>query len=387
MKYIASIPLLLLLFEPLQAQDFSSILQSIEANSTRLEAARMETDAQKAEHRMLSTLENPEAGINYLFGKNDIGTRLDLNISQSIDMPNVMVRKRKLVRELQRVCDLQYLTQRQQIILAARKICIEVVFCNAMMEHLNEDLEETRAMKQAYQILFDKGEATIIEHNKAHQSLLFFEAEYRQFLAMKENLLEELECLNGGQPVSIADTAFVHTPLPLDFDTWLEQHLEQHPEMQLCHGELEASQESLRLERNRWAPSLRVGYMAELAREDKYQGPSIGLSLPLWNTSRQVKAARMHLTAAQTAVTDTRLHLTIQLKGIYRDALQLQETYQHYRKHLTGCDNSLLLRKSLENGQITLIDYLNELQNVHEMHERLLETERDLELRRAEMMF
>lgn len=387
MKYIASILLLLLLTNGTQAQDFSAILQSIEAKSTRLEVARVEAEAQKTESREISALADPEVGFNYLFGRDGIGNRWDLNVSQSIDFPSVIAHKRKVVRELQRVSDLQYLSTRQQILLAARKLCIEVVYCNAMMEHLNEDLEETQAMSEAYEKLFEKGEATIIDRNKAHQAVLLFHAEYNEFLAMKENLLSELKCLNGGEVVQIDDSVFVHNPLSPDFDQWLSEHLEQHPDMMLAQGEKEASEQSLKMERSKWAPALRVGYMGEFARDEKYQGPSVGISLPLWRNSRSVKAARLHLSAAETAVADTRMHLETQLQNVYREALHLQETYQQFHKHLTHCDNTALLQKSLEAGQITLLTYLQELQYVHEMHEKLMETERDLELRKAELIF
>lgn len=387
MKYIANILLLSLLIDVAQAQDFSRILQSIEEKSTRLEVARVETEAQKAESRELSALADPEVGFNYLFGKDGIGNRWDLNVSQTVDFPNVIVRKRKVAREMQRVSDLQYLSTRQQILLTARKLCIEVVYCNAMMEHLNEDLEETQAVKNAYETLYDKGEATIIDRNKAHQAVLFFHAEYNEFLTMKENLLSELKCLNGGEPVQIDDTVFVHQPLSADFDQWLSEHLELHPDIQLAQGEKLACEQTLKMEKSKWAPALRLGYMGEFARDEKYQGPSVGVSVPLWRNRRSVKAAQLHLAASETALADTRMHLVTQLQSVYRDALQLQETYRQFHKHLTHCDNSELLRKSLEAGQITLLTYLQELQYVHEMHEKLLETEKELELRKAELLF
>jgi len=387
MKYIANILLLLTLSNVAQAQDFTAILQSIEAKSTRLDVARMESEAQKAESREISALADPEVGFNYLFGSDGIGNRWDVNVSQTVDFPTVIARKRKVAREVRRVSDLQYLSTRQQILLTARKLCIEVVYCNAMMEHLNEDLEETQAMSEAYEKLYEQGEATIIDRNKAHQAVLFFNAEYREFLTMKENLLSELKCLNGGEEVQIEDTMFVHQPLSADFDQWLAEHLDQHPDMQLALGQKEASEQTLRMERCKWAPSLRVGYMGEFSRDEKYQGPSVGLSLPLWSNGRRVKSAQLHLSASEMAVADTRMHLVTQLQSVYRDALQLQETYQLYHKHLTECDNSELLKKSLEAGQITLLTYIQELQYVHEMHEKLLEAERDLELRRAELLF
>lgn len=369
------------------AQDFSSILKSIEANSARLESARIKDKAEKLDSKDLYTLEDPEVGFDYLFGAEGIGHRIGFEVSQGFDFPTVISQKRKMAKEMQRVSELKYLSERQQLLLNARKLCIQVVYCNAIMDHLDEDLEETTAMSKAYETLFDKGEATAIDRNKAHQAFLFFKTEYDEFHAMKENLLNELKCLNGGNAVEISDTAFVFSPLSNDFDGWLAQNIGLHPELQLAEGELQAEKQSLKVAKGSRIPGFKIGYTGEFTREEKYQGPTIGLSLPLWGSGRKVKVAKLHVEAAEKSLEDTRLHLTTQLRGVYREALQLQDTYLRYRKHLTECDNSELLKKSLDSGQITLLQYLQERQFVHEMHEKILIAERDLALRKAELIF
>lgn len=369
------------------AQDFSSILKSIEANSARLESARIKDMAEKLDSKDLYTLEDPEVGFDYLFGAEGIGHRIGFEVSQGFDFPTVISQKRKMAKEMQRVSELKYLSERQQLLLNARKLCIQVVYCNAIMDHLDEDLEETTAMSKAYETLFEKGEATAIDRNKAHQAFLFFKTEYDEFLAMRENLLNELKCLNGGNAVEISDTAFVFSPLSNDFDGWLAQNIGLHPELQLAEGELQAEKQSLKVAKGSRIPGFKIGYTGEFTREEKYQGPTIGLSLPLWGSGRKVKVAKLHVEAAEKSLEDTRLHLTTQLRGVYREALQLQDTYLRYRKHLTECDNSELLKKSLDSGQITLLQYLQERQFVHEMHEKILIAERDLALRKAELIF
>ena len=174
------------------AQDFSHILNSIEANSARLESARIKDKAEKLDSKDLYTLEDPELGFDYLFGAEGIGHRIGFEVSQGFDFPTVISQKRKMAKEMQRVSELKYLSERQKLLLSARKLCIQVVYCNAIMDHLNEDLEETTAMSEAYEKLFQKGEATVIDRNKAHQAFLFFKTEYDEFLTTKENLLNRL---------------------------------------------------------------------------------------------------------------------------------------------------------------------------------------------------
>lgn len=369
------------------AQDFTSILESIEKNSTTLLAKRKMADAEQKDTKVMTALDDPEVGFNYLFGNADRGKRYDVDISQAFDFPTTIARRSKLAREQRRVADLRYLTERQQILVEARKLCIEVVYCNAMMEHLNEDLHNTHAMAEAYQRLYEQGEATVINRNKAHQAVLFFEAEYREFNTNRENLLAQLRYMNNGEDVIISDTAFVISPLPSDFDKWLAENISRHPDLMLANGEVKAQERSLSVAKGSWAPKLRVGYMGEFEKEDSYQGPTIGLSLPIWSGKRSVKAAKAHLEAQEMERQDTQARISTQLRSIYNETLQLQQTIHEFSHHLSGCDNTAMLQKSLKEGQINLLTFLQELQYVHEMHERLLIAERDFKLREAEMMW
>lgn len=386
MKCILRNIILLLLISPaVKAQDFTAILRSIEQHSTSLEAARMESEAEKKESKLINALEDPEVGMGYLWGNNGIGNRVDVEFSQTFDFPTLYAKRKQMAQEQRRVADLKYLNERQQLLLSAKKLCIQVVYCNALMDHLELDLAETRAMADSYEKLFQKGEATIIDKQKAHQAFLFFEAEYREFKTLKNNLMEELQYMNGGEAVVINDTVFTHNPLPKDFNEWMDENLTRYPELQLAQSQIAAQEKAVKVTKGEWLPKLKVGYMSEKEREDHYQGITFGVSVPIWSGARKVKSAKAHLAAAQMMEKDVRNHLATQLRGVYNDALQLQETYQAYHKHLTECDNTPLLQKSLDAGQINLLTYLNERQYVHEMHEKILEAERDLELRKAEL--
>lgn len=383
MRLIAASILLLSL--QAYAQDFSAVLHSIEQHSTHLSARRIEAVADQTEARLGHLPEGPSLSVGYLFGIGQSGSKVDVSLEQALDFPTTYAAKRRMAREASRVATLRYLDERRQLLLTAHKLCIEVVYCNAMMEHLNEDLERMRSMSEAYNTLFEQGEATSIDHNKAHQAVLMFDAEYREFMTMKENLLAELACLNGGEPVCIQDSAFTNPPVEADFDSWMQAHLESYPALQLAIGQAEQEKAALTVAKRQQLPGLTVGAAAEIGREEKVVGPTVGLTLPAWGARRKVKVAESRLMARKMEVEDVRLHLMTQLQGMHREALELQETNRQLTHHLTHCDNSELLQKSLAAGQITLLTYLQELQFVHEMHEKHLATERDLALRLAEL--
>ena len=383
----ATIVLLLTVSLYAAAQDFSAILRSIEQHSTHLQSVRLSANADAAEARLSTVPDGPSLSVGYLFGLGDNDARVDLDVSQSFDFPTTYKAKRRMAKEAARVSALSYMDARRELLLTAHKLCIEVVYCNAMMDHLNEDLADTRAMSDAYNTLYEKGEATIIDRNKAHQAVLLFDAEYREFLAMKEDLLSELACLNGGEPVVITDTTFVHQPLTTDFDAWLNEHIDRHPSLRLSTAISAQREAELKVARSLRVPGLEVGIAGELGRDEKVIGPTIGFTLPSWGARRKIRIAEERLGAQRLEQQDTRLHIATQLKAAHRDAVLFQETLRQLNHHLSQHDNAEPLLKSLRAGQITLFTYLQERQFVHEMHEKVLSTERDLALRLAELDF
>jgi hypothetical protein len=80
----------------------------------------------------------------------------------------------------------------------------------------------------------------------------------------------------------------------------------------------------------------------------------------------------------QQRQTDIETRYFSQLKGMYDQAKSLQELSLNYRSMLQNLDNSGLLLKALEAGQISLIEYMLELGFYYEAVNMMLETDRQL---------
>lgn len=366
------------------AQDFSEILQSIGNNSKQLGSGRKTLAAAHQESRKLDCLGDLEIEYGNLKGTPESGKRHDLSISQSFDFPTVIAIKKKLARYKSESAAYEFWTEQQKVMLMAKQLCIQVVFCNAMMEHLEEDLAETHAMSDAINELYDKGQATIIDRNKAHQAFLMFDAEFREFKTLHAQLLAQLQYMNGGSEVRIDDTSFVHAPIKEPFDDILRGHLSKSGEILSDTAAVMESIYSLKVEKSKYLPQLSVGYMSE-KEAVHWQGVTVGMNLPIWGRKKEISKQKLLVEAAEMQLEDTKLRKAMELKNTYDEIIELQETYEALKKHLSECDTDAMLKKMLNNGQITILDYLTERQSIHEMHEKILEVERDLELRKVEL--
>lgn len=386
MKSIVIISTFLLL-TPLRsaANNFNAILKSIEKNSTHLASANRHAEATKAEAHSQNTLESPEVGANYLFGNNNIGNRLDLNLSQSFELPSVYAQRKKLIRQQMENADLSYLNSRQNYLLKAKQLCIEVVYCNALANHLEDDITAAQSLAQAIEQQYQKGDVTALEHHKAQQSMTIFLAEKKQVLTHKKNLLAILRQMNGNNPVTIEDIAYTHSPLPKDFQAWLNGRVEQSPLYKQVKGEVNEKEELVKLNRRELLPKFNIGYMSEMEKNDQYHGITFGMQIPIWNRNRKVKAAQKQKEAAELELTDTQQSITTQWQGLYNEALELQNTMISFRESFKKNNISTLLRKALDARQINMVTYQQEIQWNHELYEKQLQVECDLELKIAEL--
>ena len=138
------------------------VLKSIEASNTTLVALKQQVEVEKTGSRTGIYLTNPEVEFNYLWGSpGEIGDRKDLNIMQSFDFPTAYHYKRLIADGKAMQAELQYAVQRKSLMQQARKVCIDLVYRNALKSELDRRLQHAQNIARAYKSKYDKGEANI----------------------------------------------------------------------------------------------------------------------------------------------------------------------------------------------------------------------------------
>ncbi|MDR0559391.1 MAG: TolC family protein [Prevotellaceae bacterium] len=371
----------------IQAQNIQSTLEQIEANSATLAAIKKQTEATKAAHRTGIYLPDPEVEFNYLWGSPAAtGNRTDLNVMQSFDFPTAYLYKRKIAEGKAAQVDLQYAVERKSLLLQARKICIELVYRNALQAELNKRMQNAESIAAAWQAKFDRGETGILELNKAKLNLLNARTESANSNVEREALLAELVRLNGGKAIVFSDSVYENTSLPADFDEWYANAEAASPALQQLSQELEISRRQVQLNKAQSLPKFSAGYTSERIAGTTLQGIGAGISIPLWENKNTVRAARAQTVALQFAEADAKTQFYSVLKLQYAKARSLQRLADDYRQSLQTVSNADLLLIALESGQISLIEYVMEQTVSYDAVNRMFETERDFQISLAELM-
>ncbi|WP_293753995.1 TolC family protein, partial [uncultured Parabacteroides sp.] len=173
--------------------------------------------------------------------------------------------------------------------------------------------------------------------------------------------------------------------LPLNFNDWYVQAEDKNPVLAYVRNEIEVSQKQVSLSKAMNLPKFTAGYMSEKVVGQRYQGVSLGISIPLWSNKNQVKQAKASVAAAQSREADTKQQFFSQLQIQYSKAMGLKTTADKYRKSLANVNNTILLKKALDAGEISLLDYMVEMGLYYDNVNQTLAAERDYQLAFAEL--
>lgn len=368
------------------AQNYNDILQSIEENNTTLKAYREQTNASKIENKTGINMANPEVEFAYLWGSPDAPShRTNLDISQSFDFPTAYRYKSQLAEGKNKQLDLAYDQQRRSILHQARLLCVELTYQSKRNEQLTERLGYAKELAEAYQKSFDQGNIDILERNKTKLNYLNEEKALQINTVQVNTLNTELERLNGGRTLSADLKDFPVYALPQDYQEWFERVKENNPSLRLGEQEIALSRKQEQLTRALNLPKFTAGYTSERIPGETLQGFSIGMSIPLWQGKNTVKYQKAQTVALQMQHQDSQLQFLNTLKNQYDKALKLSVLLEEYKEVLSVTNNRDLLKKSLDKGQMSLINYLLELSVYYETIDKYLETERDYQLAVAEL--
>ena len=379
MKIYILIILLTLLSLPLSGQkSISEVLHSVEKNNSTLRALREEVRAEALDAQAGVALPDPEIGFD-LLKKSPAphGLRRDFSVSQSLDIATLSGIRSKAARAKGQLAESRYRVERQNLLLETSLYCMDIIYYNALIQELERRIEHAGTLAEVQSRRLESGDGTILEYNNATLQLSEAKGELTRTSAERSTMIAHLARLNGGIPLSLETKDFEEPdPLP-DFDTWILTVADQSPLLRYVGSEVKAMEGELALAKAERLPSLTAGYMGEFVPDERFNGVTLGISIPLWSGNKRVRAARARHSAATLKRDDIRTQLYANLRILYDRTKSLGEVARSYRTALKESSNVSLLRKALDAGEISLPEYYVEIKLYYDIVTKSLEAERD----------
>lgn len=371
--------LLLCLTLPVFAQSgISDVLKSIENNNKALQAGQRLNESQKLEARTGNYLPNPTVELNQLWADRSAGGNAnELAVIQSFDFPTVYFNKNKLAKLKSSASDYQYAATRQQILLKAQQICQEIIYLRKQKHLLDERLKNAERLEALYNQRFASGDANQLELNKIQLEKINANNASRRNQSALRSQLEQLQALNGGLPIEFGEDEFISTPVLPEFSQLESTYLDADPTLKSLEGESESAQREIKVSRALTLPKFDIGYRRNGGSDQTMNGFRIGMSIPLWENKNTVKRAKAQAEYTALNVEDNTQTLKATLKELYLQAQSLQLSKEEYARTLANQRSEELLNKSLEAGQISMIDYFVEITILYDSIQNYLEVEKE----------
>lgn len=374
---------------PASAQEkVSDVLSMIEQNNTELQALRKRAESEQYGYKAERALDAPEIGFDYLWSSPaDIGTRKDVSVTQSVDLAALTGARGKLATSKTALSDAQYRIDRQRVLLEAKSLYINIVYCNALASELSERIARSEKIEAAYRDMQLRGETDMIEVNKAHLAYVAQKNALARNEIERASLLADLQRLNGGEAVEVNALVYdENVMLPADFRVWYDEMSQRSPELDYMRKNVEVNASEARTAKMSNYPTLTAGYMAELVKGSNFRGLTLGLSIPLWSVRSKVRQANSSFEASKLEERDAANQLYSSLRGLYEKAKCLQEISSTLSESLAVSTEAMALTEHrLQAGEISLIDNIMEFSLYYSLEDEALEAARDYNLSLAEL--
>ena len=239
------------------------------------------------------------------------------------------------------------------------------------------------------QILYHPQFASV-QLNKAEFEYVSLKASYDESVLHRNALLSDLAVLNGGDTVDFGLSVYEFVPIDENFERWYSGIENKIPGLQLEENALQLERQQLKVAKSNWLPQISIGYISEKEIEERFQGLTVGISLPLWSNARNVRSQKMRLQAVDNQYQSVRIQYYGELKKVHARAVGLQRNMDEMQKTILTCNTMELLQKAFEAGEISLLTYIQEQNFYMDISVRFLEIQRDamlaaLELRAMEL--
>lgn len=365
------------LFLQVAAQnDTDSVVSQVGRNNKAIRANIKLNEARVASFKTGLTLYDPFVEYDYMFGSPaGAGNQRDFAVSQRLDFPTVYKRKKELSGSQITRTDLERQVFRREVLLEAKQLSLQVIYLNRKLAELSRRQAATAKLEADIRKKLDRGDAIILDMNKAKLQLLNIKNE----LALADNektiLQTKLTELNGGIPVNIADTLYPALPVIPEFEK-LDSIIEaSDPLIKVYEQEKTVMAQQIRLQKAMNLPKLETGYHSQGILGQNYRGFHVGVSVPLWENRNRLNTAKAELDYATAAAESHRLEHRQTNRQNYEQLEVRGKAMLEHRELLSSMNNGYLLGKALSLGQITVVQYFYEESFYFTAYDRYLQME------------
>lgn len=345
-----------------QAQQFNTLALNLARQSKTIAADTLNGSIKLLELKAENSMPAPEIEGAYMWGENETQNKWSLSISQSIDWPGVYAARNKEIRSESTVITYE---RRQALIAKALEVKLAMIDIIAASKnlHLSNMLSDTiQALYQATAKAVDNGAATILDLNKLEIERMAINKQYTADTVAYVAAVTSLNAIVGRDITHIIPVLNEYPQEPMMSLSHYESLFNANsPEIAAARQRTLSAELALKKTSLMSLPGFTIGYNYENEGLERWHGLSLAVSIPFLSNRTAKQTAKARKLAAKINAEQITIEQYASIAADYSTAKTADDECRRYSKIFDKNDNVLLLRKAYDNNQITLLNYLTEL--------------------------
>lgn len=369
-RFLIAVSFVLMAFTASADNSVDDVLKQIAQNNLTLRVLQHDNEADVLDIKAENSLDGLSVEYSPFFRSGYSGVaESELVVSQEIQFPTKYADRNKQAKMLKSVGGKMYEKNRRDILFEAEQLCLDIIRLNMTMTMLDQRLKNSETLHQMYDKRMAAGDANILEVNKVKLDCMELQTMVSEAQNERMLLLQQLQQLNGGKPVTIDSEKFPEFQPIKDFESYKALYLASDADIQMAETMLKSADMNVKMQKREWLPNISFGYRRNTEQKEGVNGLMVGVSFPLYSNSQRIKAARERRQSAELQVEQARKDAESQLQSGYQQLVGLQQVLDHSDVKMMQ-ESIVLFSKALQHGEINALDYYTEVNSIYEKLQR-----------------
>lgn len=334
-----------------------AVIDTIASRNLQL---RADSIALKAEHLERSAENQPEGleiSGDMLFG---IDRRWSAEVSQQLDWPGLYGARRNALNVSHQQANAIIDARTRALRLDALALLIQLAEarqCKAQLLKIHDNVESIESLADS---LLSHRAMTALDRRKLTLEHLSLHSRLAEIESSEVIIIAQLQQMgNNIRPSSFDGITELPTMelMPLNAYT---QNIDSSLPVAESRANEAIAQADARAQKLRRAPGFTIGYLHEFEENTHFNGFKVGINLPAYGSGKNAHSAKLKARAAAILAEDTYNQHNAELTALHAQATELNRLLAQYAEAMADDDYIHLLTKSLQGGQITMMDFLQE---------------------------
>lgn len=347
----------------IKAQDYNSILNSLISNNPEIAALSAAHESEIEAVKSDNNLPDPEVGFEHHWGQDGIGNKWSVGVSQRIEWPGIYNVRKNAIKSRSRALQYLYESTYNDKLLEGKLLLIDIIKTKKELSLMEETLRQMSMLKSKYHDAYRLGEASILDVNKTDIEYISISRKCNALKNQMETLKSSLITFNGGKSCTDIISLLEEYPQErlLSEDEYAELINKNDPFMHYNDLMLKAQTLSTKAAKMSRMPDLTLGYSHTNELGAHFNAIKIGISLPFFSKRHKAEAAYKLQESYEMEALSTKVNRMAMMYGDRANAITLKKEIDEYRTIFESGNNTELLRKAFDGGEISLLEYLQEL--------------------------